>query len=86
MNLFVRRFTFKVVQFLRDDLNDINQPVAKFLPAIADAFLVEARNQPDSAFQDCLQSHELHRFTLMAFGAEEATNSTRKIADEFGFD
>uniref|UniRef100_A0AC34R260 Peroxisomal assembly protein PEX3 n=1 Tax=Panagrolaimus sp. JU765 TaxID=591449 RepID=A0AC34R260_9BILA len=86
MNLFVRRFIFKVVQFLRDDLKDVNQPVAKFLPAIADAFSVEARSQPDSAFQDCLQSHELHRFALMAFGAEEATRATRKIADDFGLD
>ncbi|KAE9552673.1 hypothetical protein FO519_004115 [Halicephalobus sp. NKZ332] len=81
MSLFVRRFTSKAIQFLKDDLGSVSQPVAKFLPSIADSFSAICKNVAESPFQDCLHSHELHQFTLMAFGSESVKDTI-----EFGLD
>jgi len=81
MNLFVRRFTSKAIQFLNDDQGTVTQPIAKFLPSISDCFTSVSRNQIDSPFQDCLHSHELHQFTLMGFGSDSIRDTI-----EFGLD
>uniref|UniRef100_A0A7E4UTB8 Peroxisomal biogenesis factor 3 n=1 Tax=Panagrellus redivivus TaxID=6233 RepID=A0A7E4UTB8_PANRE len=82
MQGFVRRFITGAVGFLQIDLPALEQPMAKCLPAIADAFTIIARNSHESAFQDCLHSSELHQFTLIAFTAEsiEQTDVTPKPA------
>jgi hypothetical protein len=92
MHKFVRIFIQKAITFIDSEVEkDSEQAVAKYLPLIADAFIVEAKSNHDSAFQECLHLRDLHQFTLIAFESDTSAiltnSSTPKVhSDDFGLD
>jgi hypothetical protein len=86
----IRIFIQKAITFIKNETEkEGEQPLAKYLPIIADAFIVQSKSNHDSAFQECLHLRELHQFTLIAFESDTSailTIPTPKVHSDFALD